>query len=57
MAVARWDAALPAIRKRFMGGPDGPADAQDSARAALPTRGALGGAARIYQEDANDAGR
>ena len=57
MAVARWDAALPAVGKRFVGDPDGPPDAPDSACAALSSRGAPGGGARVYQENANDAGR
>ena len=57
VAVARRDAALPTVGKWFVGDPDGPADAADSACAALPSRGAPGGAARVYQENANDAGR
>jgi hypothetical protein len=57
MAVARWDAAVPPIRKRFMGDPDGPADETDGARAALPVSRAPCRAARVYQENANDTRR
>lgn len=36
MAVAGEDAAVPAVGKRFVGSPDGPADETDAARVALP---------------------
>ena len=38
-----------------MGGPNGFANAQDSARVALPSRGTVGGAACVYQENASNA--
>ena len=57
VALAGWNAALPAAGRRFVGGPDRPANKADRARAALPLRRAPGGAARVYQENAHHAGR
>jgi len=56
MAMAGRDAALPALGKRVVGGTHGPADAADGARTTLPFPGAPGRAARVYQENARDAG-
>src|SRR2546425_7855276 len=56
MAMARRNAPLPAAGKRFVGGPHGPADETDGACAALPSPGAPRRAARLYQENAQDAG-
>ncbi len=50
MAMAGRDAALPAIGKRVVGGPDGPADAADGARTALPLPRAPRRAARVIKK-------
>jgi len=56
MALAGRHAAVPSAGKRAVGNPDGSADETDSARAALPLPGTPGRPARIYQENAGDAG-
>ncbi len=55
MAVARRDAAVPAVGERSVGDPDGPADEADGPRPALLLRRAPRRAARIYQENAYGA--
>src|SRR5436309_1710632 len=56
MALAGRHAAMPADGQRAVGNPDGPADETDGARAGQLLPRAPGRAARIYQEDAGDAG-
>jgi antitoxin HicB len=56
MAVAGGHAAVPPLGKRAVGSPNGYADEAHSARAAVPLSRAPRGAARVYQENANDAG-
>ena len=56
----RWPVGMPLCRPMgngFMGDMDEPADETHSARAALRLPGAPRRVARIYQEDAQDAGR
>src|SRR5579859_4217909 len=56
MAVANWNAVMSAVGERTMGGPDGPADETDRARAALHLSRTPGCAAWIHKENAHDAG-
>jgi plasmid maintenance system antidote protein VapI len=57
MALAGWNAAVPAIRKWVVGGSNGFADTTDVTRVALPLSRSSRCASRIHQKDAHDAGR
>jgi len=54
----RWPVGMPLCRTLGMvcGGPDGPANETDRTCAALPLPGSPRCAARVYQENAHDAG-
>jgi antitoxin HicB len=55
MALADWNATLPADGKRTVGDSDGFTDAPDGTRPAMPSSRSPRSAARVYQENADDA--